>query len=467
MKNFLINRVEETPNLLGLAFEDRKWTFAELFEESQQYAHKIADLGIYEGSKVGVIPNNTPESVFVIHALMLLGVEIVLLNARLTDKELNWQVKRACVRAIFTYEYRDLENAIVLTFDTLNKFEAADEIHMRKTFEENDTATIMFTSGTTGNPKAVIQTYGNHYHSAMLSCNHLGVGERDKWLCFLPLYHISGLSILMRSLIVGVSVQLTEQFEVETVNRAIVEDGVTIASVVSSTLSRMLADGIKYPCEFKGVLLGGGPAPMPLLEQCVNMNIAVFQTYGMTETCSQFTTLAPEEASRKIGSAGKPIGDNQIKVAAPMESAEIFVRGPVVTPGYFDGEAADTFEEGWFATGDYGYLDEEGFLFVQDRRSDLIISGGENIYPAEIESALLAHPSVLDAGVIGVSDERWGSVPNAFVVVNTIVSEEDLILHCAKILAKYKIPKNIYLVEELPRTASGKLLRRELSKELL
>lgn len=462
MKNFLLDRVDKTPTALALEFENQTWTFEQLHIEAHQYAGKIAGLGIYEGSKVGLIPNNTPESVFVFHALMLLGTEVVLLNSRLTDAELNWQVENACVRTIFTCEYRDLENSVALTFGTLKKFETAQEFHIKDQVEGSEIATIMFTSGTTGNPKAVKQTYGNHFYSAVSSSENLKLDETDKWLCVLPLYHIGGLSILLRSVIVGMSVKLEEKFNAKNVNAVIKTDGVTIASVISTMLSRMLAENLEVPTNFKGMLLGGGPAPVSLLEICESEGISVFQTYGMTETCSQFTTLAPEDTLRKLGSAGKPLGKNEIRIAAPNEGAEIFVRGPVVTPGYLNEDIV--FQDGWFATGDYGYLDDEGYLFIQDRRSDLIISGGENIYPAEVESVLLSHDNVIEAGVIGISSEKWGSVPVAFVVTNSETTELDLKKHCQKHLAKYKIPTEIRFVNKLPRTANGKLLRRELRK---
>jgi O-succinylbenzoic acid--CoA ligase len=195
------------------------------------------------------------------------------------------------------------------------------------------------------------------------------------------------------------------------------------------------------------------------------------QTYGLTEAASQVATLAPEEALRKLGSAGKPLMMTEVRIerdGVPVEAGEageIVIRGPTVTPGY-DGRPeanAESFHAGWFRTGDIGTLDSEGYLYVLDRRDDVIISGGENVYPAEVESVLRAHPTVEDAGVIGVPDEQWGQAPMAFVVLREPIAEAELKLFCAGRLARYKVPRQIRVVEALPRNPGGKLLRRSLA----
>jgi len=213
------------------------------------------------------------------------------------------------------------------------------------------------------------------------------------------------------------------------------------------------------------MLAGGGPVPADYLTRAHSLNLAVAQTYGMTETSSQTATLASEDAIRKIGSAGKPLFFNQIKIVEPnaQGEGEICIRGPHVTPGYIGRFVQkSTTVDGWLHTGDIGYLDEDGYLFVIDRRADLIISGGENIYPAEIENVLLTHPAVKEAGVCGVDDEQWGQVPLAFVVLNGQVTVEQLQAFCQQRLAKYKMPKEIIITNSLPRNGADKLLRRKL-----
>jgi O-succinylbenzoic acid--CoA ligase len=214
------------------------------------------------------------------------------------------------------------------------------------------------------------------------------------------------------------------------------------------------------------MLVGGGPVPSHYLERALARGIPILQTYGMTETASQTATLAPEDAARKLGSSGKPLFLSFIRIDQtnrPFEEGEICIRGGHVTPGYIGQyEHTASQDKGWLYTGDIGYLDDEGYLFVIDRRSDLIISGGENIYPAEVESAILQHPMIREAGVCGADDETWGQVPVAFIVCDGEISLESLQQFLQGKLATYKIPKMVYQVDAMPRNAANKLLRREL-----
>ena len=219
-----------------------------------------------------------------------------------------------------------------------------------------------------------------------------------------------------------------------------------------------------YPPWLRCVLLGGGPAPRPLLERCAARGVPVVQTYGLTETASQVATLAPEDALPKLGSAGKPLFPTELRVDAPPgEIGEILVRGPTVSPGYVNRPERGAADD-WLRTGDLGRLDAEGYLYVVDRRDELIISGGENVYPAEVEAALLAHPAVAEAGVTGLADSTWGQVVYAAVVLRpgAGATAEQLRAHCRARLAAYKVPTRLELVATLPRNAAGKLLRRRL-----
>jgi O-succinylbenzoic acid--CoA ligase len=233
-----------------------------------------------------------------------------------------------------------------------------------------------------------------------------------------------------------------------------------------------------FPATLRCVLLGGSAAPKALLQRCQDLGIPVAQTYGLTEANSQVTTLRPEDGLRKLGSSGKPLPLTEVRViteagepAEPFQPGEILVRGPTVISKYLNNEAAssDSFQDGWFRTGDIGYLDDEGYLFVLDRRTDLIVSGGENVYPREIENVLSTHPLVVDVGVAGREDATWGQVPVAFVQVREPDRpgvEEDLRQYCRERLAGYKVPKEFIFVDALPRNASGKLLRRNLREWL-
>jgi o-succinylbenzoate---CoA ligase len=484
MPSFLKNRAFLTPDRTALFFNDQSLTFKELYEQSYQVAGKLQASGVNNGQFIGVLLKNHLDTVVILFALQLLGVKAVMLNNRLTTVELAWQLNDSNAAFLIMEDSYVKANELVTPNLTIIKKEElfSTEFELPIIQEEiclTDVCTVMYTSGTTGNPKGVLQTYGNHWWSAIGSALNLGFTDKDRWLCSVPLFHISGFSILMRSVIYGMPVVLHESFDAKRTIEEIKNKQVTIMSVVGTMLTKViktLGEEI-LPSGFRCFLLGGGPAPLPLLKACMAKEVPVYQTYGMTETSSQIVTLSPEYSLTKIGSAGKPLFPAQLKVlledgrvAGPNEAGEIIVKGPNVTAGYLNRQEAnkDKFKNGWFYTGDIGQLDEEGFLYVLDRRSDLIISGGENIYPAEIEAVLLAHPAVSDAGVTSIDDTTWGQVPIAFIVQTkgTIVSEEELMQFCLAHLAKYKVPKRIYFINKLPRNASKKLLRRKLLESL-
>jgi O-succinylbenzoic acid--CoA ligase len=320
----------------------------------------------------------------------------------------------------------------------------------------------------------VLLTYGAFLWNAIGSAINLGLRDDDRWLVSLPLFHVGGLSILLRSVIYGTAAVVHERFDAAEANRAIDQDGVTIMSVVSTMLQWMLEErrGRPYPPWLRCFLLGGGPAPQPLLEACAARHIPVMQTYGLTEAASQVATLSTGDALRKLGSTGKPLFATEVRIAGeagdrpPGEAGEIVVRGPTVTPGYFrrPEESERLLRGGWLHTGDIGYLDREGYLYVLDRRDDLIISGGENIYPAEVEAVLMAHPAVAEAGVIGLADAQWGQTVAASIALKAghTVEPDALLAFCESRLAAYKVPKHLRFEAELPRNASGKLLRQAL-----
>lgn len=481
--NWLKKRAYLTPDRTAIRFQKREYSFQELYERSLRVARQIHHLNVKKDAYVGVLLKNHVETVFILFALQMLGVRAVLLNNRLTERELVFQLKDSQAQLLLTEkEFVQKAEKIaeeqpelpVIFKEDLFDFPEKTFI-FNESFLLNDVCTVMYTSGTTGNPKGVLQTYGNHWWSAIGSVLNLGLREDDCWLAAVPLFHISGFSILIRSVIYGITVDLHESFDEKIVNEAIINEKVSIISVVSSMLMRLL-DQLQdkhYPATFRCMLLGGGPAPLPLLEACQSKNIPVFQTYGMTETSSQIVTLAPEYSLTKLGSAGKPLFPSHIRIetdngdlAEENVAGEIVVKGPNVTSGYVNraNETTEFTTDGWFRTGDIGYVDEEGFLFILDRRSDLIISGGENIYPAEIEAVILSHPDVADVGVIGKEDVKWGQVPVAFVVLRSsaTITETELQTYCQKKLAKYKVPKQITFRQELPRNAARKLLRKEL-----
>ncbi|RHW30744.1 o-succinylbenzoate--CoA ligase [Neobacillus notoginsengisoli] len=485
MPNFLRKRAYLTPERPAISYFNQQLSFRELYDRSLQVAGSLAALGVKKRSLTGVLVKNSLESAVFLYALQLLGSTAVMLNNRLSAAELSFQLSDAKAEfLIYEHTFKDLAYEASGKVSKVKMFPLEDlaggdvtDVPIEQELSLDDVCTIMYTSGTTGNPKGVLQTYGNHFWSASASALNLGLSQDDTWLCSVPIFHISGFSILMRSVIYGMHIVLHSHFDAKKSLEDIEAKKVTIMSVVGTTLTRIvdeLGDG-RLPEHFRCMLLGGGPAPLPLLEACRSRNIPVFQTYGMTETASQSVTLAPEYSLEKLGSAGKPLFPVSLKIelqdgreAAEGEAGEILLKGPNVTPGYLNRpeETAKKIVDGWLHTGDIGFLDEEGFLYVLDRRSDLIISGGENIYPAEIESVLLSHPGVKEAGVTGLPNSEWGQVPAAFVVLveEAGPSADELRHYCQEKLAKYKVPREFYFAKELPRNASNKLLRRKLAE---
>ncbi|RYM06230.1 o-succinylbenzoate--CoA ligase [Sporolactobacillus sp. THM7-7] len=481
MPNWLRQRAALTPDRVAYETENETVDFLTLYQQVSAVADRLGSLGIRSGDRVALLGENSLEFIRFFHALMAIGAVAVPLNTRLTAEEEAWQVADSGAGWLIT-DPACHEKALsvcekkvcrLLTMQQVRK-QPAGRSGLPAEADLNQPCTIIYTSGTTGHPKGVILTLGNHWWNATGSILNLGFRADDKWLCCVPLFHVSGISIVMKNVIYGMPVVLSRKFNPQAANRQIRENGVTMMSVVTNMLRRMLdalgEDG--YPERFRCMLLGGGPAPLPLLNCCREKGVPVYQTYGLTETASQMATLAPEFMFDKLGSAGKPLFPGQIRIVSegqdqgPNVPGEIAVKGLNVTSGYWRRPEATrkAIRDGWLYTGDIGYLDPDGFLYVLDRRKDLIISGGENVYPAEIESVLTGHPCVQEAGVIGIKDEQWGMVPYAFVKTKAgcRFSEAEMLQYCSSHLAKYKVPVHIRKIKELPRNASRKLLRRKL-----
>lgn len=477
--DWLRKRASLTPSAPAVMLHDTTLTFGELDERVDDVAAALAARGVGASDRVALLlPNGLP-FVELVHAVPRVGAVLVPLNTRLTPAELAWQLADADARLV-VFDGSTDALAANSSRDAARTHVAELHGHGHRLPAVEDGGldrihSIIYTSGTTGQPKGAMLTFGNHLWSAIGSALNLGLDPADRLLACLPMFHVGGLAVLLRSAIYGHAAVVHEAFDPRRVNGAI-DDGVTVVSVVSRMLARMLEErgDAHYPATLRAVLLGGGPAPRPLLEACAARGVPVVQTYGLTEAASQVATLAPADALRKLGSAGKPLFPTEIRIdsdgaeAAPGEAGEILVRGATVSPGYWnrEDEPSAALRDGWLHTGDLGRLDDEGYLYVLDRRDDLIISGGENVYPAEVEAVLLSHPCVAEAGVYRLDDERWGAVPAASVVARpgTPIAADDLIAFCRERLAKYKVPVRIHFVDVLPRTASGKL-RRHLLRE--
>lgn len=504
--DWLRYRAGASPYGLALVAGPERLTFGELDRQASRTARQLAGMGVGAGTRVAMALRNGVPFAVLTHALARLGAVMVPLNLRLAPPEIGWQLadSRAGVLvhddALAGFIEECARGAPGVKIVSLAALAAAAQrdVPLRENIDLSALQGIMYTSATTGRPKGAMLSYGNHWWNAVGSALNMGLHRDDRWLAPLPLYHVGGLAILWRSVIYGITAVVHETFDPDAVNRDI-DGGVTIVSVVSTMLRRMLdaRGGRPYPPSLRCVLLGGGPAPPGLLEECVRLSVPVAATYGLTEAASQVATLLPHEMARKMGSAGRPLLTSEVRIARvgshdalgpeagaepaadrerlqagdvepaqPGEIGEILVRGPTVMLGYADRpeETARALRGGWLHTGDLGMLDAEGYLFVTDRRDDLIVSGGENVYPAEVEAVLAAHPAVEDAGVVGLPDPEWGQVVAAAVKVRpgARTGEEDLRTFCAQRLAWFKVPRRIWFVEAFPRSPGGKLIRREI-----
>ncbi|MBA2764356.1 MAG: AMP-binding protein [Thermoleophilaceae bacterium] len=311
--------------------------------------------------------------------------------------------------------------------------------------------TVIFTSGTTGAPKPVELTYANHTASALAAAWNVGLDPDDRWLSALPLFHVGGLAIILRAGIYGTTAVIHEQFDPDRVVQALEREAITLCSLVPTMLRRLRDAGLNSAPDLRACLLGGAPVPVDLLDWARAGSLPIVPTYGMTETASQVATLSPAEALAGIRGA-RPLNGVEFD-SSP--SGELLVRGPMVAAG----ELSD---DGWLRTGDLGRIDDAGLLQIEGRVKDLIVTGGENVGPAEVEQALLSHPAVSDAAVLGVPDPEWGEAIVALVILRDAVEDVELLDHCRERISSYKIPKRIERVQELPRNAAGKLLRAEL-----
>ncbi|HLW94423.1 MAG TPA: AMP-binding protein [Solirubrobacteraceae bacterium] len=403
---------------------ERSLSYSELEEMA---AAGAAEIGVAPGTRVAIALPPGLEFVVALHSCFRAGAVAVPLDPRDPASDL-----------------RRAETDVVIDRPLDCRAAAAPA----RQCELEDAALIVRTSGTSGEPKDVPLTYGNFLWSAIGSAVALGLDPRERWLCTLPLVHVGGLSIVLRSAIYGTTAVLHERFDAQAAARAIRDDEITLVSVVATTLRRLLDAGLSDPPTLRCALAGGGPVSAVLIERAHLAGVTVSQTYGLTEACSQVATQSPGE---REAAAGPPLFCSRVGIAA---NGEILVGGPTVSPSVAGGE---------LATGDVGELLSDGSLRVLGRISETIISGGENVSPSEVEAVLEEHPLVAEAGVYAMVDEQWGEAVHAAVVARAPLDAGELRAWCSTRLAAYKVPKEIRLVEALPRTASGKLQRKLLA----
>lgn len=506
------------------------WDYRSLDKIVDDMVERLVEAGVQVGDRVGMLLPPIPAAVFLIHALARLGAILTPLNLRLSPREIAYQLKEAgCAFLVCGSPSLALIGGLVGSLgisadhgQILSLVEAepegelfifrmaiphAQSVEMGELFgtqyqswDLRRIQAIIFTSGTTGQPKGALLSFGNHFWNAIASSYRLGIELDDRWLLTLPISHVGGLAIILRSCLYGTAFVLQERFEPQAILEAITEHQISMLSLVPTMLHRLLEirGSTSILAGLRCILLGGAAAPQPLVEGALAAGLNLALTYGMTETASQVATTPPAEVRQKytqgkpLGSVGKPLLFCQVKILDENcqelsygQVGQIAVEGPLVMPGYIPSTSAvepmnasrkSIAEEdylrveqrftpsGALLTGDMGYMDEQGDLWVLQRRSDLIVSGGENIYPSEVERVLRQYPGVADACVIGVDDFEWGQKVVAAIVLRdgVVLAQDELILFCRSYLAGYKIPRQIFFLEALPQTVSGKVQRAQV-----
>ncbi len=499
---FLAKRAELSPSLDGFVDvdTDRRFTYAEWNARSNRIANTLTSLGVRAGDRVALLLMNSVEYGESFFGVAKLGAVVVPLNWRLVPDELSFILKDAgATTLIYGHEFDD---AVVdlqgrgddgthvtrwlraggeggdrpdwaLDYDDHLGRASAEEPEIGGA--EDDDLYIMYTSGTTGLPKGVIHTHNTATWGVLTIGATAEMRYRDRYLLSLPLFHVGALTPLTGNVVRGVTNVVMRAFDPVRAWKIIADEKVTVALKVPAMLNFMLQVPNRDDFDFstlRWIMSGAAPVPPPLIEAYAKLGIEVHQVYGLTESCGPACLISPEEALARVGSTGKAffhtdvrVVDGEGKDVEPGGSGEVLVRGKHIMKGYWNrpDATAETIRDGWLHTGDLATMDKDGFVFIQDRIKDMIISGGENVYPAEIEAVISGHDGVADVGVIGQPSTRWGESPAAIVVrADAALTEQDVLDYCQGKLARFKQPRRCYFVDEIPRNPSGKILKRVL-----
>lgn len=452
---------EHYPNRICI----NEYTYNDIYRGVVHVARKLEPL---QASRIAILSDNSVMMAIYVLATMVVHKELLLLNVHLKPKEIENQLAQLDVTTVLhSVERREqLPNSIsTIVFESLERIlsdEEADDT-FDWTFEDRDIAVIMNTSATTGQFKSVPLRWGQIRAHVQASKEVLGKTEQDNWLMVLPLFHVSGLSILLRSLYNGTAVTILPKYDKAQVLKLIESENINMMSLVPTILTQLEPSIIHH--NLRVILLGGEFIPMALIDACEKKSLPIYKTYGMTETFSQSVTFSVLDYPHKRDSVGKPLPGMQVRIDKPDADGvgEIHLTGPMVMTGYIDKEPID----GDLNTDDIGYVDEDGFVYILNRRKDLIISGGENIYPKELEDLVYTLPSVKECAVVPVPDPKWGQVPALFVAFHDgeSMTADAILSFMTKSLAKYKVPKYVKILPALPRNGTGKIVRNELRLE--
>jgi fatty-acyl-CoA synthase len=466
---WISDRARNTPERVAIDYDGRLVTYCELNDGADAFAAAFAEAGLLRGDRVATLTGSSPEHVQVLFACAKAGLMLLPLSWRLSAPELAYQLEDA-EPALFLVEdeYDALARATGHRFDRLEATRPGVR-HQDVAVQDEDGLLLIYTSGTTGKPKGAVLTHANCFWTNLSFDLMTGVHGDDVVLQVLPQFHVGGWNVqALLGWWKGARVILERQFEPERVLRLIEEKRVTTMMGVPPiylVLAQQPGFADADLSSLERAVVGGAPMPEALLETWAARGTSIVQGYGLTEAAPNVLCVPPEDAVRKLGCAGKPYPFVDVRLS---DDDELQVRGPNVFPGYWGNPAAtaEAFSgDGWLRTGDVAECDGEGFYRIKGRLKDMYISGGENVYPAEVEAVLHEHPQVADAAVVGVADEQWGEIGVAFVVADG-VSDEELVEWCGARLARFKVPRSVRFVAEIPRNGLGKIQKQELVSEV-
>jgi long-chain acyl-CoA synthetase len=477
------------PNKEAIIFKDKVFTYKTLERQTNQLASLIISMGLEKGERIGIMMSNRPEFVIAFFGILKAGMIPVPINALFKEKELSYVLSNSGATGLITetlyipiidnIKHETPECSRVILAEDMEELIQGfpDEITISANGDD-DMALLIYTSGSTGDPKGVMLTHLNLYSNAVVASQIAsGMSHVDRVFVVIPYFHIYAMNWgMIAPLSNGATVIIMERFVPEDVFRAVKDYDITVFLGVPTIYSRLSAHpgaSKDYFSSIRYALCGGAPLPVTLINETEKaIGVRIHEGYGQTET-SPIVTVNRFGGMRKPGSAGPMAPGVEVKIVddsgremARGQDGEIAVRGPNVMKGYYklDMETKRVLRNGWFYTGDIGHLDEEGYLYITDRKGDLIISGGHNIYPREVEEVLATHPSLIECAVIGVPDGDMGEVIKAFVVVrqNSLADTDELIRFCKERMAAFKVPRYIEYREALPKDGPGKIIKKLL-----
>jgi fatty-acyl-CoA synthase len=491
------------PKKCAIIFEGKRFTYEEFNSRVNRLSSMMLDLGIKKGDRVGVLLRNSNIYIEAFFALSKIGAILVPLNFRLTGPELKFILNDSGAETLlFGEEFIELVEGIrpvihvkkgnfifvgaatpswALEYEKGIERRSAKEPVLDGHIGGEDPHIIMYTSGTTGTPKGAILSHRKTFFNALNANIYYGLTPDDIMLISRPLFHSGGLLVQTAPMLYkGGTAVVRRRFRPEQILEDVEKYRVTVLEA-AATMFRFILEacdlGAYDLSSLRYCMTGGERVPPSLLRQYESKGIIITQTFGQTET-STITWLPYTEGRRKLGSVGMPVFHADVKIVnkngaeiQPGEIGEIIVSGPTLMTGYWRQPqlTAETIRDGWLHTGDLATIDEEGFMYIVDREKDMFISGGENVYPAEIEKVYLENGRIADVAIVGVPDEKWGEVGMAFIVLHqgAKMTEEEALKFCEGKIAKYKIPKSVMFVKELPRTAAQKIMRYKLREGYL